>query len=299
MLDELILAALQNDTALAEMLASYDGCPAVFKQSAPPDNDDGWDGGSYPRVVFTVDLRPDPERKTAGSVLLDIHCADSDAARPEDIAREALRVISDAFFTDENADSFYVLWNRTDLFPPENQNTGAEEALVYGATITCELLEFPAQATFSPDPVAALCEFANESGDGYTIISGAAQPQGVYRPTDDEPALYCRVVSLSTDARQKRSDTWFRAVYALHLMCPGAERRNIFARRLAGMLQAKTVLILDDGSPFLVESTDCNPAGDPLRAGQITVSGRFAALDPLPNITSLDHIYTNLEDLHG
>ena len=68
----LIQKQLKGDTQMAGMLAAYNGEPAIFYQKAPSDSRPGWQNPRYPRVDFNVDMRQDPERRTAGTLTVNI-----------------------------------------------------------------------------------------------------------------------------------------------------------------------------------------------------------------------------------
>ena len=79
-LEELIYKRI-SESAAAEQLASHNGTPAVFFGPAPTDTDPGWAGAEqYPRISYTIDMRANPERQTAGNLYLDVWCLDSGTA---------------------------------------------------------------------------------------------------------------------------------------------------------------------------------------------------------------------------
>ena len=71
---QLIHEQITSDTQMAGMLAAYQGLPAFFYQKSPSDSRPGWGTPRYPRVDFNIDLRNDPERKTAGTLTVNIWC---------------------------------------------------------------------------------------------------------------------------------------------------------------------------------------------------------------------------------
>lgn len=52
-----------------------------FSCPVPTDTDPGWAGAEqYPRISYTIDMRANPERQTAGNLYLDVWCLDSGTA---------------------------------------------------------------------------------------------------------------------------------------------------------------------------------------------------------------------------
>ena len=66
-LDELIYQRFSSVKYFEENLARYVGSPAVFYQIAPDDRQKSWKGEQYPRIVYTIDMQADEERKVLAS----------------------------------------------------------------------------------------------------------------------------------------------------------------------------------------------------------------------------------------
>ena len=73
-LGELIYQWFIKDKELAGRLAAFSGEPAVFYQAAPADNQEGWKGGQYPRIVYAVDMQANQGRRSAGAMSVIILC---------------------------------------------------------------------------------------------------------------------------------------------------------------------------------------------------------------------------------
>ena len=73
-LEELIYQWFIKDKELAGRLAAFSGEPAVFYQAAPADNQEGWKGGQYPRIVYAVDMQANQGRRSAGEMSVIILC---------------------------------------------------------------------------------------------------------------------------------------------------------------------------------------------------------------------------------
>ena len=66
-LEELIYQRFSTYEAFSEKLATFAGRPAAFYQKAPNDKQEGWGEEQYPRVVYTIDMQADQERKAGGT----------------------------------------------------------------------------------------------------------------------------------------------------------------------------------------------------------------------------------------
>ena len=68
------LLVLKDAAGLARKSAfQYSGVPAVFHQRAPDDAAQGWKNGRQcPHLGYAVDWRTNPERKTSGTLAVNI-----------------------------------------------------------------------------------------------------------------------------------------------------------------------------------------------------------------------------------
>ena len=83
-LEELMHERFATYSFFKDQMAVYAGLPAVFYQGAPDDRQKGWEGEQYPRIVYTIDMQADEERKSAGVMQVDLYC-DERKTLPEDI----------------------------------------------------------------------------------------------------------------------------------------------------------------------------------------------------------------------
>src|SRR5690606_35761196 len=154
-MEALIRKRLVEDPVIQSQLATFYGQPAVFQRQAPSDTDSGWDGPQYPRIDFVVDRQENPERKVQGVASFNIWALTTSQARPNDIERRIRELLDGAFFHPEGQDTTALRWSQSDMFEAGNDNE-----LIIGITVLFDLLAFPLQTTFSPDPILALNEWA-------------------------------------------------------------------------------------------------------------------------------------------
>lgn len=69
-LEELMHERFATYSFFKDQMAVYAGLPAVFYQGAPDDRQKGWEREQYPRIVYTIDMQADEERKSADAMLM-------------------------------------------------------------------------------------------------------------------------------------------------------------------------------------------------------------------------------------
>ena len=142
-LDELIRSWFVQNKAIAGKMATYAGSPAVFLQTAPPDKQPGWGHESqYPRIVNTIELRADNERKSQGLLRVDLYC-DLAKDSPEDIEPLIRSAMKDIVMQPDDSSPYCFAWARTDGFELESNNSDKRIAgyeVVFD--ITDDLLKF-------------------------------------------------------------------------------------------------------------------------------------------------------------
>ena len=187
---------LSEDIQMAGMLATYNGMPAIFYQKAPSDSRSGWGEKQYPRIDFTVDMRYDPEHKTAGILTVNIWCntecvATGNLDPDKEIEARLIELISGTFYTGNDEATIYTEWEQSDDFTVENNAQHNTHPEVYGISVTFGLMEFPEQITTSPDPVQGLNAWTKQHFPLMTVISYDLMPP-IWKPTDENPAIYWR-----------------------------------------------------------------------------------------------------------
>ena len=279
MIDGLLNSQIRGDPEIAGMLTTYKGSPAFFFQKAPQDEDRGWDKPTYPRADYNVDMRYDPERKTAATLTINVWCTSESAKMPEDIEQRLIELISGTFYTNRQGETACAVWLRSDAFGYEMPaNVGGNTAPeVFGITISFELLLFPEQVTTTPDPVQSLNYWTREHFPSMAVIAHDTLPP-VWRPTDANPAIYWRFGDAATNDRQTYAVDWYVGQFAAHIIAESVRERNRWIKAIIETIQTDGEVLLTDGSPMFAKQIAVRHSADPLREGQLVLTGRYGVL---------------------
>lgn len=198
-LEELIRAWFIKNEAIAGKMARYAGQPAIFLQSAPADKQKGWGQKSqYPRIVNTVLLRADAERKRQGVLTVDFYC-DISSSIPEEIEPVIRASLKDILMQPDDGSPYCFAWQRTDPFELESRAIDERgDKRIGGYRLQFDILEFPNQFMSFPDPVESL---SLELKDAFPdmFVMGVDQIEEYRVATEDNPVLYCRMDSYQND----------------------------------------------------------------------------------------------------
>lgn len=273
-LEELIYKRLTTSSSLTEKLALYGDVPAIFYQTAPGDQDDGWKNKrQYPRIDFIVDMQANPERQSSGMMTLNIWC-DEVGEPPEVIEPEVRNILCDIFMQPKGQPPFCLVWVRSDNFDA-NINT-LKASHIMGATVIFDVLAFPNQETIDPDPVMALNHFIKEWNPDATVI-GTEELPDFFIPEGDKPAFYFRLASLDV-ARETNSVVWMNASIACHIFAPTAEKRFRWLKYFVDTLANMGEITMLDTSPMFLKSIKADSTVDYLTTGQIRLNVQFGIL---------------------
>lgn len=276
----LIHERVAKDPQTAALLADYGGEPAFFYSKAPSDSGKGWGRKRYPRADFTLDTRQDPERKTAGTLTVNIfvttetpQIGDLDPDRA--IEDRLMELLSGTFYTDGREGTFCTEWDRTDAFVLETQSAETHPE-VYGLTMTFDVLAFPPQITTEPDPIQGLNRWTKKNF-GMAAIGYDELPP-IFRPTDEEPAIYWRFEGTVTTDRQSYAATWYTGTFCAHIICDSVMERNRWIKAIIQKAQVEGEVILPDTSPMFINRIAVRHGADPLREGQLELTGQYGML---------------------
>lgn len=286
MFEETLYQHLIASEELAQLLTTYQGKPAIFREEAPGDMDPGWaDGPQYARLVYGVDMQGDPERKTSGTLSIDVFCA-AGSFNPEDL-EPIVRSLIDGYFFSDTAQTMAAIWERTDGFQVE---TG-KGSNINGVTLTFSLSAYPAQETGAPDPVQRLNSWCKDEYPDAKIIGLDALPN-VWKPTNTAPAVYWNLQQIGPGRiPDSWACTWRTATLRGFVMAPGEIARNGLVRSMADRLDELSRLIFPDNSPLMFQQITAKINADPLKEGQITVLGEYGITRKLPQRPTLNHIH--------
>lgn len=273
-IEEIICGHLVSLYADDEKIARYCGLPAVFNTKAPDDTDVFWESeNQFPRIIFELNMQADAERKVSGRLLVDVMCLNTlEDVSPEEMEAAVKAAVDGCFFSNQQM-TISAQWNRSDEF--EQKDTE-----VIGTTLTFDVMAYPIQETEFPDPVHAVNLWMKTLYQNGSVIGRDTLPE-VWKPTDESPAFYCRLSNLSESTRMKSTAavTWIGADMKVNVMAPSEQVRSTISKSLIQILANATRLILNDGSPMLIDKLTANMAGDPLREGQITIRATYGVLN--------------------
>ena len=265
---------LINNEKLKKLLSSYQGCPAIFNQMAPIDTDKGWNNGNhYAQAIYNIDTTAEAERKIAGTLGIDVVCS-SQSSPPEDITATLKDCINGYFFKSDEGDTISAMWERADAFTTEPDNK------VFGNSLSFSLLAFPNQITADPDPVKLMNGWIKEIYPHVTVI-GVDETPDVWKPTDENPAVYwkLRTTGQSSSMVSNYHCTWIGCALQLHIIAPSVSVRNTMLQNIVNILTAvQRVIFPQDRSPFHIERLVATAGADPVRTGQLTVTGSYGIL---------------------
>lgn len=270
-IDAIILKAIQEDESITSKLALFDGEPAVFYQTAPPDTDSGWMGVQFPRMDFNIDWTYNPERRADGSCVFNIWCLNNGQTYPDDIGNALIECLRDVFFTDTDGEVYAMEWQRTDAFEAGGQDN---EPLTVGVTLSFDMLAFPPQITIEPDPVAGICDYI-KSRTPEALVIGIDQMEQIVKPSAEHPVIYVRLSGDSSAMRNSWAVAWMDVTLQVHVFAPGATARQMIGRILCNAIALDGECKLRDCSPMLFKRVAITLSANPLRQGQIAVTGRY------------------------
>jgi len=303
-LDGLLMKQVRNDEQIAGMLAKYKGFPAFFYQKAPQDTDPDWEKPAFPRIDCNIDMRYDPERKASGVLAVNVWVTKESAYMPEDIEKRIIELIDGTFYSAVDYPVVCAIWNDSSAFNYEMpSNVGGNTAPeVFGVTIVFDLLAFPEQLTTDPDPIQGLNRWTQQLFPSMTVITLDETPS-IWKPSDEAPAIYWRFEGTAANDRQSFAVNWYTGKFAAHVIAESVTERNRWTKALIEQAQLWGEVVLLDDSPMLLKQIEVRHNADPLREGQIVISGMYGVLAhhrKIPAQTPLNravmtHEHTGLE----
>lgn len=278
-LEELISRLFKSDSILSAMLAKYLSFPAVFFQTAPADIQPGWgETGQYPRIVYMVDMRADAERKTAGTIRVDLLC-DITGTLPEELEYAVIDSLKDLVLQPDNDSPYCFAWASKQSFELESNNS---DKRIVGTEMLFSILEYPEQITADPDPVYTMNLFLKEHIPNAFVLGIDQLADQLKKATEDEPILYVRLVDTVTD-HLTFGIAWMKCSLAIHIIAPDTSARIKWARVVMNAFVQRGEAIMPDRSVMLFGTVRANNAFDYLSAGQVTLDTTYT----IPRLDSL------------
>lgn len=269
-LEELIRKWFINAEGIAGKMARYANVPAIFLQSAPADEQAGWGNRTqYPRIVNKVELRADNERKSQGSLIVDLYC-DLAESTPEDIEPLIRASLKDIVMQPDNGSPFCFAWRSTEAFELESKNA---DKRIAGYELVFDILEYPNQYTTYPDPVETMNIWLKALFPDMFVL-GIDKINEYQIATEDTPILYVRMDSYEND-HTSMALAWINCNMAIHVIAPTAEARSKWTRCITNALMLSGEAVMTDGSPLRFTGARTTNTSDYLITGQILLNGQY------------------------
>lgn len=274
-LAELLHKWFLENKELSDQLAVFAGKPAIFFQSTPADNQEGWGAeGQYPRIVYTIDMQADQERKSAGAMEISLLC-DETGILPEDIEPAVKGCLKDLLLLPEGGFPYCFTWARSEPFEIPVRESGTDTRIV-GMELRFDIQEYTYQETTDPDPVAAANQYLKELYPEYLVI-GKDRMEEITKATAEKPVIYCRLTDVQ---RMQETNTvvWMDGKIAVHILCPDHGIRMKLAADLAKRLALDGEIIMLDHSPMRITRLQADYTADYLTAGLLYITARYGLL---------------------
>ena len=297
MIESIVLKALKALSASQSRLAKFNGEPAVFYQKAPDDKSDLWDGAQYPRIDYDISWKDDPERKTVGVMVINVWCLNESEVPPEDIAAEMQDDIDTTFFTDASG-SYCATWSQNQAF------VGAgNEPQTIGITLQYDMWCFPNMSTIEPDPAAGFAAYV-KSLYPQVVVVGSDDVAEIWKPTQDHPAFYARLAGESVTSKQiLYAYSTFTAQVFGHVIMPSQKDAATMIREICQKLSLDGEFMLpyeqENGTPYIVNRIEYSPSSNPLKQGQVRVSGDYRVMRFYSPNSTIDSIHVSSSEADG
>ena len=292
MIENTILKLLSENKRVADLLAKYETEPAVFYQDAANDMDPGWNGAAmYPRIDYSIEWTYNADRKRDGRLYVNIWCLNESETQPEDIAFFLKDDLSNIFMTDDGV-AYCSIWDRMDPFDGEGK-----EPKTYGITISFDVLAFPAQQHGTPDPVECVQRALKERHESLQILEYDCLPP-TFTASDRAPVVYVREISSANAPLKLFGASFLDCTLKVHIIAPDPNVRRELIQAIVHEISYEHRLIMNDASPFLLDfgGIQADNEADPLKGGQIAITGRYGMMIPDDGYRPMNKIIINQEE---
>lgn len=284
MIESVIYKALKNIEDVAENTASYHHQPAVFFQQLPDDKDCNWDSSyMYPRIIYDVNWRCNSERKTDGEMAVDIFCTNESKTMPEELSQSIVSNLSNLFLTDESG-TYCLLWDRTDSFDIEGK-----EPLVCGVSIAFDIVFYPKQEGAVPCPIWSVNQFIKARYPQCTLV-GHDTVSEFLKASKECPVIYAR----KTDTKNIKTSyamAWMQTDVNISVISDSVENTRAWVNDIVRDLSIEQETVMQNGSPYLIMSIAEVSTNEPVKTGQIVLSGQYGIMRKAEESVKLNNIY--------
>ena len=288
-LEELIRKWFMENESVAGMMASFAGGPAIFYQKSPDDNQKGWENSiQYPKIVYTIDMQANQERKSVGTLTASLLC-DEAGVPPEEIEPMVKTSLRDLIILPDGSFPYCFAWSRTDAFEISSRENGSDTRVI-GSEVCFDILEYTSQETTDPDPVVALNQYIKKVLPEAFVLGEDRLEQ--FKVADTKaPVFYCRLESVEK-SRETNTVAWMDGRIAVHALCPSADIRLKWVMALANSLSLSGEVVMLDKSPMRITRLQVNNKADYLKDGQLMVTVHYGLL----RYKSKPHMITEIKN---
>lgn len=271
LVEDLIYNALKEIPYVSENAARYSNNPAVFYRQAPHDKEKGWEKGAmFPCIIYNIDWRYNAERKTDGAMAIEVYCNTESRAFPEDISMHIVQSLSELFLTDESG-TYCLLWDRSDSFEIEGN-----EPLTTGVAISFDILAFPKQEGITPCPVWAANQFIKQMQPNCILI-GHDEVPAYLRATALNPIIYVRKAN-AKNVRTTYAMAWLSEDIIISVISSTINETRQWINAILMDFRIEGETVMQNSSPYLIRGIRENTSDDPLKTGQIVLSGEYGVM---------------------
>lgn len=274
-LSELIYKRFSESEGLTKYLTRFLNMPAIFSPEAPEDNQKGWHGMQYPKVVYNFDLQTNEERKSAGTLSVSLLCQNTEDVVPENIEPEVRKCLRDVILKPQGGMPYCFTWTRTDAFTLDDKS----QAMIIGSEVRFDILEYPSQETTDPDPIMAMNAYMKKMYPECLVI-GLDRMEEITEASKEHPVIYCRLVSIEK-AEETYTVAWMDGKIAIHILCPDSKKRLKMETAAVNQMSMDGEIIMLDNSPMRIKRLQVNYKSDYLKDGQIFVTTHYGLLKGL------------------
>ncbi len=272
---KMLYQRLTGSAELANLLAYYDGKPAIFYQRPPSADDTKWSGWQYPRIDYIVDMQENPARNTSGVLTINVWCDAEHGTEPEDIEYR-LRDLLHAVFAQADDYPYCFAWVRSDAFEVKTEKE--QDTRTIGVTLIFDIMAYPCQYTMYPDPIKAINLWTKAVLPTATVI-GEDAVDGWLTPSRENPVVYWRLAAQGLLERHL-AYAWLSISLEGHVYARNAGDRLYNLTRINTAAALAGHIPMEDGSPLFLKDFSCKPHLAYLSQGQIQTSGKFGLLQP-------------------
>ncbi len=279
MITDTILEHLQNSTELTAYLARYDGKAAIFQNLAPENTDAGWESQNhYSQLLLRLNMREDFQRE--GKSTLTVEVATDRDSRDGYPLMDAVRERLDGWFFNAGGRVVSARWAGV-------SEAAARDEMTRRTVITFALIEYPDQGVLPESPAALLGVWSKGrlpeviGRPIYLIDPGDGSLPQAFRPTEQKPAVYWRLVKTGKceSLTGGKGVMWRSALVHCHIVIPGrGAEADAMALLIERALLAEGRVENEDGFVIIGDMQGLDLSRDPVQAGQLALEAVYPVI---------------------